>query len=254
MTAPIERLLILGGGSEIGVAFVDRCAQAGSLQRVVLAGRPGGSVDGAVAELTARHPGLAVVTAGFDATAWDQHSARLESIDSNLGPFDTVVVAFGQLGEPFTLDHDPAAAGDLAAMNFAGGVAATLAALAILRGEPNARLMVISSIAAVRTRITNAIYGSAKTGLDTFVRELAAPAAKVGVRVVCVRPGFVHTRMTEGLSAAPLATGPAEVAADMHKAALDHKATLVHSPAALNVLGRVLRALPGPIWRKVSAR
>lgn len=248
----IKRLLILGGGSDIAVAFVNRLATE-SLSHVVLAGRSGGSRDQAATSLAETHPELSVSTADFDGADSPGHSTLLRTINETHGPFDAVLVAFGQLGESFTIDADPAAMAELANVNFGGAVSSCLSSLNILRGEPDARLIVFSSIAAVRPRIGNIVYGSAKSGLDAFARELAAPAKKVGVQVVVVRPGFVHSRMTEGLDAAPFATTPDEVAADMFDGLTKGRA-IIHSPGVLAPVGLVLKNLPGFVWRQISKR
>lgn len=246
----ITRLLILGGGSDIAAAFATRCVSA-DLQHVVLAGRAGGTRDEAAARLRTAHASLNIDVADFDAVSTNQHATTLRAIDEQHGPFDAIVIAFGQLGDAFTVDSDPLVAAELANVNFGSAVSATLASLAILRGEPNARLIVFSSIAAVRPRIGNIVYGSAKAGLDAFARELAAPAKSVGVEVVVVRPGFVHSRMTEGLDAAPFATTPEEVANDMFEGISKGRA-IIHSPSVLGPVGLVLKNLPGFVWRKVS--
>lgn len=244
------RMLVLGGGSDIATAFVQQCASEG-LTDVVLAGRPGGSLDDAVRSLRESVPAVTVGTATYDAAATRTHQDILQAIDSRDGPFDAVLVAFGQLGDPFTIDIDPGEAADLAHVNFSGAVSSTLASLNVLRGEPNGTLIVISSIAAVRPRVGNLIYGASKAGLDAFVTELVAPASEVGVRVVLVRPGFVHSRMTEGLEPAPFATTPEEVAADLVKGLKDSR-SVIHSPAVLSAVGSVLKNLPGPVWRRVA--
>jgi decaprenylphospho-beta-D-erythro-pentofuranosid-2-ulose 2-reductase len=251
----IKRLLILGGGSDIAAAFAAKLAGLGGapLTHVVLAGRNGGSRDQAASTLSAAFPSLSIATADFDGADSASHEQTIESIDETNGPFDAVLVAFGQLGAPFTIDADPAEMAELANVNFGGAVSSCLAALNILRGEPNAHLIVFSSIAAVRPRIGNIVYGSAKSGLDAFARELAAPAKKVGVKVVVVRPGFVHSRMTEGLEAAPFATTPEEVAVDMIKG-LNKGRSIIHSPAVLAPVGLVLKNLPAAIWRQLSKR
>jgi len=248
----IERLLILGGGSDIGIAFVHRLVETG-LTKVVLAGRPGGSRDLATASLATDHGSLTVCVADFDGADSASHQAAVAEIDEAEGPFDAVLVAFGQLGDVFTVDADPAEAAALANVNFGGAVSSCLAALKVLRGEPNARLIVFSSIAAVRPRIGNIVYGGAKSGLDAFARELAAPAKKIGVEVVVVRPGFVHSRMTEGIDAAPFATTPNEVAKDM-VAGIAKKRAIIHSPAVLGPVGLILKNLPATIWRQISKR
>ncbi|MEM7095622.1 MAG: SDR family NAD(P)-dependent oxidoreductase [Actinomycetota bacterium] len=249
---PIRRMLILGGGSEIAIAFAERCIDAG-LDHLVLAGRAGGTVDAAASDMLQKHPDVRVEVAGFDATATASHGAAAAALNDSHGPFDTVVVAFGRLGEPFSLDHDPHEAAELIQVNFAGAVSSSLAAIAILKGEPAARLVVVSSIAAVRPRVGNLIYGSAKAGLDAFLTELRAPAADVGVTVSIVRPGWVYGRMTDGLEPAPFATTPAAVAEDMYAGVMAGKA-VIHSPNALAPVGRVLRSLPGPLWRRIADR
>lgn len=247
----IGRLLILGGGSDIAAEFVTACVDDG-LSLVVLAGRPGGTRDEAATTLAERHPGLAIATADFDGATSATHQQDLRTIDETHGPFDAVMVAFGQLGDPFTIDIDPAVAADLANVNFGGAVSSTLAALDILRGEPNARLIVFSSVAAVRPRIGNIVYGSAKAGLDAFAREIATPAKAVGVRVIVVRPGFVHTRMTAGLDPAPFATTPEDVAQDIFDG-IKKGRSIIHSPSTLGPVGLVLKNLPATVWRRISS-
>ena len=66
----------------------------------------------------------------------------------------------------------------------------------------------LSSVAAVRPRKANSVYGAAKAGLDAFARGLADALHGTGVRVLLVRPGFVTGRMTAGMPPAPLATTP----------------------------------------------
>ena len=66
--------------------------------------------------------------------------------------------------------------------------------------------MVLSSVAGERVRRANFIYGSSKAGLDGFAQGLGDALAGSGAQVLIVRPGFVHTKMTEGLPAAPLST------------------------------------------------
>jgi len=246
----IERLLILGGGSDIGVAFVNELAKK-QLKQVVLAGRAGGSLDQAASAIRSAHPAIELATADFDGAASASHEAAVKAMDEEHGPFDSILVAFGQLGDPFTIDASPHAMAELASVNFAGAVSSCLASLQVLRGEPNARLIVFSSVAAVRPRIGNIVYGSAKSGLDAFARELAGPAKNVGVKVIVVRPGFVHTRMTEGLEEAPFATTADAVAQDMVKGIEGNKA-IIHSPAILGPVGLVLKNLPGTIWRIIS--
>lgn len=256
MTSPItsyERsILILGGGSDIGQAYLREVAQYEDI-KIVLAGRPGGSRDKAAETLRNQLKNCSVEVADFDGADSDNHGEIIQGISDKFGGFDTVMVAFGLLGEPFNIDEDPQQVARLLHINATGACSATMASLNILRGVPEAKLIVISSIAAVRPRIGNLVYGSAKAALDAFARELARPAAKVGVHILVVRPGFVHTSMTEGLDPAPFATTAPAVAQDIYKALLDKK-SIIHSPPILNAVGKVFTNLPSPIWRAISGR
>ena len=96
-------------------------------------------------------------------------------------------------------------------VTFLGGGSLLLAALRRLRDKAGT-LVVLSSVAAERPRAANAVYGAAKAGLDALAQGLSDSLAGSGVRVLVVRPGFVRTRMTEGLKPAPFATTPEAVA------------------------------------------
>ena len=92
--------------------------------------------------------------------------------------------------------------------NFTGHVTALLAFGEAMRRRGSGTIVVLSSVAAVRPRKFNSVYGATKAGLDAFARGYADSLHGTGVRVLLVRPGFVVGRMTEGMKAAPLATTP----------------------------------------------
>jgi decaprenylphospho-beta-D-erythro-pentofuranosid-2-ulose 2-reductase len=111
-------------------------------------------------------------------------------------------------------------------------------------------MIVLSSVAAERPRSGNAVYGAAKAGLDALAQGLADATASTGVRVLVVRPGFVMTRMTEGLKPVPFATTP-EAVADATVHALRGRAHTIWVPAKLRFIFAVLRHLPRPIYRRL---
>ena len=92
--------------------------------------------------------------------------------------------------------------------NLTGHITTLLAAAARLRAQGSGVIVILSSVAAVRPRRANFVYGAAKAGLDAFGRGLADALHGSGVRVLLVRPGFVTGRMTAGLPPAPLAATP----------------------------------------------
>ena len=80
------------------------------------------------------------------------------------------------------------------------------------RAQGHGMLVVLSSVAGERVRRSNYLYGSTKAGLDAFATGLGEDLRGSGVMVLVVRPGFVHTTMTEGLPVPPLSVDADDVA------------------------------------------
>ena len=102
-------------------------------------------------------------------------------------------------------------------------------------------------------RRSNFVYGSTKAGLDAFAQGLGDSLVGTGVKVVVVRPGFVHTKMTEGMDAAPFSTTPEKVA-DLIAAGLAKGTEVIWAPPVLQYPFFAFRLLPRAIWRKISER
>lgn len=110
--------------------------------------------------------------------------------------------------------------------------------------------MVFSSVAGIRVRRANYVYGSAKAGLDGFASGLADALHGTGVRLLIARPGFVIGRMTEGMTPAPLSVTPERVAAATARALVNGK-RVVWIPWALRPMFVALRLLPRFVWRRM---
>ena len=157
-----------------------------------------------------------------------------------------MIVAFGQLVDQAELDGDPARAAALVHVNFTGAVSVGLAVAAQFRRQGHGRLVVLSSVAGERVRKANFVYGSSKAGLDGFAQGLGDALAGTGASVLVVRPGFVHSQMTQGLKAAPLATTPSAVAEATVQGAAQRAAHGVGAGGRCARSSAVFRHLPGP--------
>ena len=71
-----------------------------------------------------------------------------------------------------------------------------------------------------------------------------------GVHVLVVRPGFVHTKMTEGRDAAPLSVGAEDVAAAIVDG-VARRRNLIWVPRAMRPVMSGLRHVPRPLFRKL---
>jgi decaprenylphospho-beta-D-erythro-pentofuranosid-2-ulose 2-reductase len=240
----VSRVLLLGGTSEIGLAILAALDLPASAD-VILAGRDEQRLAAAGKDLPGR-----VRTVPYDAALTRGHQAFVDGIFA-AGPLDLVISAAGILTPQAELVHDVQLAATMIDTNFTGHVTTLLAVAAGMRTRGQGTIVVLSSVAAVRPRKANFVYGATKAALDAFARGLADSLHGSGVRVVLVRPGFVTGRMTAGMAPAPLATTPAKVGAAT-AAALRGRRGAVWVPASLAGLAVALRLVPRPAWRRVS--
>jgi decaprenylphospho-beta-D-erythro-pentofuranosid-2-ulose 2-reductase len=242
------RVVVIGGSSEIALAIVRALARR-EPRVVALVGRDATRLKQAATSLERAGCGQ-VHTIVVDADETDRHEAAVAAAFEALGGADIVIVAVGVLGERGGLPRDVPAALEVLRTNVVGAGSLAIQAARRLQTQRHGTLVVLSSVAGERVRPTNVVYGAAKAGLDALARGLGDALHADGVRVLVVRPGFVHTRMTRGLASAPLATGPDEVARAVLRG-LDRGDEIVWVPASLRWLMLVLRTLPTAIVRRL---
>ena len=242
-----QTAVVLGGTSEIARAVL-RALVARRLSRVVLGGRDEASLQVAAKELEAL--GAEVHVAAFDVTAVSGHEAFAADCATRLGQIDVVLVAAGVLGDQEADAADPRRTAALLETNCTGPAAAMAAFAEVMKRQGHGRIVVMSSVAGVRVRKANYVYGASKAGLDAYAQGMSDALEGTGVGVMIVRPGWVATRMTEGREPAPFATTPDAVAADV-LAGLERGSAVVWSPAVLRVVFGVMRQLPAALWRRM---
>ena len=120
-----------------------------------------------------------------------------------------------------------------------------------MRAQGHGTIVVLSSVAGVRPRQANPVYGASKAGLDGLAQALADRLRASGVRFVVVRPGFVRGRMTRGMKAAPFATTPQAVA-DATVAGIRRGRQIVWAPPILGPVMTLVRLLPRRIFARIS--
>jgi short-subunit dehydrogenase len=239
-------VLILGGRSEIGTELAVRLAPGAS---VVLAARNPDRL-GEQTEAIRAAGAAAVSTRAFDADDLESHGPLVDSIIAEHGPIDIAVLAFGTLGDQGRAETDAAHAVAVVHTDYVAQVSLLTHLAAAMRQADRGALVVFSSVAGVRVRRANYIYGSAKAGLDGFASGLADALHGTGVRLLIVRPGFVIGRMTDGMPPAPLSSTPSQVAAATARA-LAKRRRSVWIPWTLRPLFFCMRLLPQFVWRRM---
>lgn len=247
-TGTPQRILLLGGSSEIGLAIVTEYLKEGPAQ-VVLACRPGDPErDRAAADLLAAGAG-GVEQIDFDAADFPTHAAVLDAAWAE-GDVDVAILAWGLLGEAEELWRNQPMAVHFVSVNYTGGVSMGVLLAERMTAQGHGQLIVMSSVAGERVRRSNFVYGSTKAGLDSFFLNLGEALAGTGVQVLVVRPGMVRTRMSAHVKEAPLTVDKQDVATLAVASARANK-DLVWSPPAFRYVMMVLRHIPRAIFRKL---
>jgi short-subunit dehydrogenase len=241
-----QLVAIFGGRSEIGTELAVRLAPDAM---VVLAARDPQRLGDQREAL--RAAGAASVHAvSFDADDIAAHGPLVNSLVAEHGPITTAVLAFGILGDQRRAEDDATHAVQIVHTDYVAQVSLLTHLARAMRAAGHGRLVVFSSVAGVRVRRANYVYGSAKAGLDGFASGLADALHGTGVQVLIVRPGFVIGRMTEGMRPAPFSSTPRQVAAATARA-LARGRRSVWVPWLLRPVFFGLRMLPQMIWRRM---
>lgn len=244
----VQRVLVLGGTSDIALATIMKLTAERRDVQVTLAARPGERREAATSELESL--GLQVTEVDFDADDRASYEKAIAGAFEAGGDIDVVMVAFGLLGDQARAWRDVDAALDLVQVNYAAAVACGVLVGERLRAQGHGAIVAMSSVAGERPRKSNFVYGSTKAGLDVFYTGLGDALAADGIQVMVVRPGFVRTKMTEGLAAAPLSQ-TAEQVADVIVAGLRAGRRTVWAPPAMRWVMSVLRHLPHPVFQRL---
>ena len=238
--------MLLGGRSEIGLEVATRLAPG---RTVVLAARR--SSDLATQRSRVLQAGATTVDAvEFDANAMATHEEILRSVVERHGPIGIVVLAFGILGDQTRAEDDAGHALEVITTDFLAQASVLTHAAKVLRAQKSGDLVVFSSVAGVRVRRANYVYGSAKAGLDGFASGLSDSLHGTGVHLLLARPGFVIGSMTEGMDPAPMSSTPDQVAAAVVAALRSRKST-VWIPCTLRPVFFAMRLLPQWLWRRM---
>lgn len=113
-------------------------------------------------------------------------------------------------------------------------------------------LIVLSSVAGERGRQSNFIYGSAKAGLTAYLSGLRNYLYAKKVHVITVKPGFMDTKMTEGLPLNPKLTAtPKQAANSIYKAYKSQKNVAYVLPI-WEIIMLIIRNIPEFIFKKLK--
>ena len=235
------KVAVVGATRGMGRALARLMAERGDA--LCLLGRDAAELEASARDLLARGARGPVATARLDLAEPAGFAAALDAADRALATFDTLVVTAGDFAPQEALERDPARLERLLDVNFTATAVLCQQAAERLAGRGGGTVCAFSSVAGDRARRSNYLYGASKAGLSAFLEGLHLAYADRGVRVVCVRPGFVKTAMTAGLPVPPFAGEPDAVARVVLRA-IDRGTPVVYAPPIWRWVMLAIRLLP----------
>jgi decaprenylphospho-beta-D-erythro-pentofuranosid-2-ulose 2-reductase len=244
------KVAVLGGTRGMGRSLCRLLAERGD--EVFLLGRDPDDLERSARDLEVRsgRPGAKVGVARCDLEDVSGFPAALDAAEAGLGGLEVVVVTAGLFGTQEQLEADEALMHRVLTVNFASTVAFCEQARKRLLARGGGTLCAFSSVAGERGRKPVVLYGASKAGLSAYLEGLDHRFRAAGLKTVCVKPGFVKTGMTAGLSPPPFAGEPDQVARTVLRGILRGK-PVVYAPPIWALVMAVIRWLPRFVMRKI---
>lgn len=244
----MRKVLIVGASSAIAEATARIFAQRGDA--LYLVARKPQVLASIAADLKVRGAEK-VATEVMDANDLAAHEPMLRRASEALGGLDTVLIAYGTLGDQKAAE----ASVDVTLGELNNNGVSTVALLTpianLFEHQKSGTIAVISSVAGDRGRQSNYVYGSAKALVSTFLSGLRQRLSKSGVSVITIKPGFVDTPMTAAFPKGPLWAKPQAVAAGIVKA-IDRSAAVVYLPGFWWLIMFIIRTIPERIFVRLK--
>ena len=246
MTDGIGTALVIGATSDIGRAIAHTLADGGCALQ--LAARDPARLEREARDIRVR-TGAAVAAHRCDMLDEDGGVSLLDKLD----PLpDVAVCVVGLLGDQTESQRDGVAAQRVMRTNYIGPTLLMGALAERFERRGGGVLVGVSSVAGERGRASNYVYGSAKAGFTAFLSGLRGRLAASGVHVVTVKPGFVRTRMTDGMVLpARLTANPEEVAMAVVKA-IRRRRDVVYVRHVWRPIMFVIRAIPERLFKRMK--
>ena len=113
-------------------------------------------------------------------------------------------------------------------------------------------MIVLSSVAGERGRQSNFIYGSAKAGLTAYLSGLRNYMFERKVHVLTIKPGFMDTKMTEGLPLNPKLTATPKQAAEAIYKAYKSEKNVAYILPIWRIIMLIIKNIPEFIFKKLK--
>lgn len=241
--------VLLGATRGTGRALARLLAARGD--KLVLLGRSAPDLQRSAKDLEAHGAPAPVGVVELDLNDRASHSAAIQRAATLLGKIDVVIVTAATFAVQEQLEGDATLLAQVLDTDFTDTVLFCEAARKTLLAAGGGSLCVFGSVAGDRGRKPVILYGAAKAGLAYYLEGLDHKYRGQGLKVICVKPGFIRTSMTAGLKPPPFAADPEDVARVALRG-IDTGIPVVYAPPVWRWIMLVIRNLPRFVMRRIS--
>lgn len=240
-----ETVLLLGAKSDIAMALAHKFAKEGFGIQLAARNVESLSVDKFDIELRYSVP---VTLYEFDALDFQSHEIFVQSLHNMPS---VVICAIGLMGHQVSSERDVELAVDVMRSNYEGPVSILGVVANHFEQRGSGVIVGISSVAGVRGRANNYLYGSAKAGFTAYLSGLRNRLANKDVHVITVLPGFVATKMTDGLDLPAMLTAEPGLVANAIYASVVKKKNIIYVKPVWRMIMFIIRNIPERLFKKM---
>lgn len=242
----MSNILVLGGTSDIGVATAKYFADKG--YSITLAGRNMKQLEINASDISIRTD-QQVEVAKFEALETLNNEEFFKSL--KIEP-DVVLCAFGYLGDQEAAEKDPTEAEKIMKINYNAAVAICDVAVNQFIKKKTGVIVGISSVAGERGRKSNYYYGSSKAAFSAYLSGLRNRLSSFGIHVMTVKPGFVKTKMIEGMDTPKPLTASSEEVAKKIYSGVKKKKNIIYVKGLWKWVMLIIKIIPEGIFKKMN--
>ncbi|OCK52094.1 3-oxoacyl-ACP reductase [Chryseobacterium sp. CBo1] len=240
-------MIVLGSTSEVAQAFVEKALQEGEkFERIYLFTSNKEATERFAKHIDVKFLQLSEIIE-LDLTK-EINYFEFENINSNL-----LFCATGYLGEGTEEGlYDTKNTERIIDINYSKLVPVINYFAKKFESKRSGTIIGLSSVAGDRGRQSNFIYGSAKAAFTAYLSGLRNYLFEKKVHVLTVKPGFMATKMTEGLPLNPKLTATPKQAAECIYKAFKKQKNVAYVLPIWWIIMLIIRNIPEFIFKKLK--
>ena len=244
----IRTILIIGANSDIAYEFMLQAAKHFKPNLFLLASKNIDHLNQIAADIRIRSN---IVTQTFELDVSDTNACGTFYAGLPASP-DLVVYAAGYLGDQKEAEQNAAEAEKILAINYQGAMILLNDAALAMAEKKQGTILALSSVAGLRGRKKNYLYGAAKAALTTYLSGLRNRLAPDHVQVITVLPGFVDTKMVRHLNLPKKLTATPKQVADCMIHAIEHHKEIVYVKKIWWWVMTIITLIPEKMFKRMD--